>query len=166
MPTTNLVRKGTPAVLDLFGPTVEILTSASEAYCVILGAIPPGVCVPMYAHADFEGFFVVSGAVQVLAERDGGFAWLDAKQGDFFQIPGGAKHGFRNTSGAPVVQFITTTPRLGQFFKEVGRPVTSGSAPPPPSPDELRRFAAASVRYGHRLGSPEENAAVGIRLPS
>src|SRR6266545_442391 len=151
---TSLFRKGMAEVFDVFGPTVEILTT-SEEYCVLRGTIPPGVSVPMHAHADFEGFFVISGAVLVLTERDGGFEWLDAKQGDFIQIPGGAKHGFRNTSGAPVVQLISTTPRLGRFFQEVGRPVPAE----PPTPEELRRFAEAATRYGHWLGSPEENAA-------
>jgi quercetin dioxygenase-like cupin family protein len=161
---TTLVRKGTPAILDVFGPTVEILTSTTEAFCMVRGTIPPGASVPIHAHSDFEGFFVVSGAVQVLAERDGGFKWLDARQGDYIQIPGGEKHGFRNTSSEPVVQLITTTPRLGQFFQEVGRPVAAGDLLPPPTPDELRRFAEVAARYGHWLGSPEENAALGIAI--
>jgi quercetin dioxygenase-like cupin family protein len=162
---TALVGKGTAEVLDVFGPTIEILTSSGD-FCVLRGTIPPGVSIPLHAHADFEGFFVVSGAVQVLAERDGRLEWLDARQGDFVQIAGGAKHGFRNTSGEPVVQVITTTPRLGRFFREVGRPVTSGTTLPPPSPDERRRFADVAARYGHWLGGPEENAAVGVALPS
>jgi quercetin dioxygenase-like cupin family protein len=167
MRATTLVRPGTPAVLDVFGPTVEFLTAPAEAdYCVIRGTIPPGVAVPLHAHADFEGFYVVAGAVQVLAERDHGFDWLDARPGDFIQIPGGARHGFRNTSGEPVVQLVTTTPRLGQFFREVGRPVTAGAALPPPTPDELRRFAEVAARYGHWLGSPDENVAVGITVPA
>jgi quercetin dioxygenase-like cupin family protein len=164
--TTTLARKGTPAVLDVFGPTGEVLTSPSEGYCVILGTIPPGVSVPTHAHADFEGFFVVPGAVQVLAQRGDGFEWLEARRGDFLQFPGGAKHGFRNASAEPVVQLITTTPRLGRFFREVGRPVTAGESLPPPSPAELRLFAEVATRYVHWLGSPQENAAVGIDVPA
>ena len=45
----TLVRKGT-----LFGPTVEMLC-LSEECCALLGAIPPGVCVPLHPHNDFEG---------------------------------------------------------------------------------------------------------------
>jgi mannose-6-phosphate isomerase-like protein (cupin superfamily) len=157
---TTIVRRGTAPALDVLGPTVEIL--ASGQCCTILGTVPPGVCVPLHAHDDFEDFFVVSGVVQVLVGRAGGFEWVEARPGDFIHIPGGTRHAFRNTSGEPVVQLITTTPTLGRFFREVGRPVGSAL---PASPEELRQFAETSARYGHWLGSPEENAAVGIPSP-
>jgi mannose-6-phosphate isomerase-like protein (cupin superfamily) len=158
--------KGTRVILDVFGPTIERLTTATDDPCQLLGTIPPGVSVPLHAHPDFEWFFVVSGSVQVLTERNGGFEWMGARPGDFIRIPGGAKHGFRNATGEPVVQLITTTPRLGRFFEEIGRPVTAGAILPPPTREELRRFAEVAARYGHWLGSPDENAAVGITLPS
>jgi hypothetical protein len=120
--------------------------------------------VPLHSHPDAESFFVLSGAVQVLVERGTRLEWLDVRQGDFVHVPGGAKHAFRNTSGGPVVQLIATTPRLGRFFQETGKPVSAGVSPSPPTPDDLRRFAEVAARYGHWMGSPEENAAVGITL--
>jgi quercetin dioxygenase-like cupin family protein len=166
MNATHLVKKGTSDVLDALGPTVEILTLPADdaAYCVLKGTLPPGVSVPLHSHADPESFFVLSGAVQVLTERAGGFGWLEAREGDFIEIPGGAKHAFRNVTNQPVVQLVTTTSRLGRFFQEIGRPATRESLPPP-SPDDLRRFVQVSAKYGYWLGSPEENAAVGIALP-
>jgi mannose-6-phosphate isomerase-like protein (cupin superfamily) len=166
MQATSVVRKDTASVLDILGPTIAILSPASEDadYCMMIGTIPAGVCVPLHSHADVESFFVLSGAVQVLIERGGGFAWLDVKQGDFVHVPGSAKHAFRNTSGEPVAQLITTTPRLGRFFQETGKPVSAGASPSPPTPDDLRRFAEVAARYGHWLGSPAENAAIGITL--
>jgi hypothetical protein len=35
----------------------------------------------------------------------------------------------------------------------------------PPAHDVLERFLAVSRKFGYWLGTPEENAAVGIRLP-
>jgi quercetin dioxygenase-like cupin family protein len=165
MQTTHFVKKGTSAALELFGSTVEILTPPSEAdavYCVMLGTIPAGGSVPLHSHADVESFYILSGTVKVLWQRDERPEWREATRGDFVHIPGGAKHAFRNVLSEPVVQLITTTPRLGRFFREIGRPVSPGVVLPPPTPEELRRFARVSGEYGHWLGSPEENAAVGL----
>src|SRR4051812_40204687 len=139
MRTTHLVNKGIYGVLDVFGPTVEFLTSPSEpdaAYCVMMGTIPPGVSVPLHSHPDAESFFLLSGAVQVLSQPGDRFEWLDVKPGGFVHVPGGAKHAFRNSSSEPVVQLITTTPKLGRFFQEIGRPVTAEGPLPPPTHDD------------------------------
>ena len=45
-------------IMELFGPTVEFLTSPQDAqngFCVLLGTIPPGVFVPPHSHADIAG---------------------------------------------------------------------------------------------------------------
>jgi quercetin dioxygenase-like cupin family protein len=164
MQTTRIVKQGTQPVLDVFGPLVEFLAAPEEAdaYCVMLGSIPPGGSVPLHSHRDVESFFVISGAAQVLCQSGEELEWRDVHAGDFVQIPGGAKHAFRNRNTVPVVQLITTTPALGQFFREVGRPVTDGAPPSPPTPEELRRFARAAADRGHWLGSREENTAIGL----
>jgi hypothetical protein len=120
--------------------------------------------VPLHSHPDPEGFLVLSGAVQVLAALGGGLQWLDVAEGDFIDIPGGAKHAFRNMSDGPVVQLITTTSTLGRFFEEIGRHIAGGPQPPPTHGD-IERFTRVAARYGYWLGSPEENAAAGITLP-
>jgi mannose-6-phosphate isomerase-like protein (cupin superfamily) len=153
-------------VLDLFGATVQFLTDECEeeaAPCLLRGTIPPGVSVPMHSHADNETFYVLSGEVQVLTEHSGESRWLPAKTGDVIQIPSGAVHAFRNQSKRPVEQLIVTTPRLGRFFREIGRPMSdAGTAP---RPEELQNFNTTSARYAYWLASPEENAAAGINLP-
>lgn len=162
MPTPYIVNKGMYGVLDVFGPTVEFLTSPSGAdavNCVMMGTIPPGVSVPLHSHSDVESFFLLSGAVQVLAQPGENFEWLDVNPDSFVQIPSGAKHAFRNTSSEPVVQLITTTPKLGRFFQEIGRPVTPGVLPPPPTPDELEHFMRVAAHYHYWLGSPTEAVA-------
>ena len=70
----------------------------------------------------------------------------------------------KNESNEPAVTIIVTTPRLGRFFQEIGRPVTADAFPQPPSPADIQRFVEAAARYDYWLGSPEENAAVGINL--
>jgi quercetin dioxygenase-like cupin family protein len=165
MRTAYVVNKGTHPLLDVFGPTVEFLTVPDESeaiYSVMIGTIPPGVAVPLHSHPDVESFFMLSGAVEVLSYQGTNHKWLAAKTGDFVHVPGGAKHAFRNLSREPVVQLITTTPKLARFFEEIGRPVVSGASPGPPSADDLQHFASVAAKYDYWLGSPAENAAIGV----
>jgi len=166
MQTAQIVSDGMYGVLEVFGPTLEFLIPPDEAgavYCVMMGSMPPGVSVPLHSHPDIESFFLLSGVVQVLSQSAQNFEWLDVKPGDFVHVPSGAKHAFRNIGTEPAVQLITTTPRLGRFFREVGRPIKPGAPQlPPPTAGELQHFARTAARYRQWLGTPAENAAIGI----
>jgi mannose-6-phosphate isomerase-like protein (cupin superfamily) len=155
-------------VFDVFRPTLEVLSSPEEeieaGYCVMKETIPAGVEVPLHSHPDAECFFTVSGTVQVLSQKEGLFEWLDVKPGNFIQVPCGAKHAFRNKSSEPVVQIVVSIPTLGRFFREVGKRVTPGAPPLPPTPEELRHFVRVADKYQYWMGTPEENAAIGISL--
>jgi quercetin dioxygenase-like cupin family protein len=162
------ITDGTPNIaLDLFGPTVEFLTSPDEAhgdFCVLRGVVPPGAVIPLHSHDDAETFFIVAGAQQVLLPGTRGLEWNDAHAGDYVQVPGGTPHAHRNVFDEAAIDLIVTTSKIGKFFQEVGRPVTGSLQPP--TPDELARFAAIAANYGYTLGTPEENAAIGIEMPS
>lgn len=168
MRAAHIVRRGTHGALDLFGATVEFLASPAElgsTYCVMLGGLAAGASVPIHSHPDDESFYVLAGRVQVLAHSGDAFEWIESGPGDFVHIPGGSKHAFRNPFGEPVTQLIVTSSRLGEFFQEVGRPMSSGDSLPPPTPAELDRFIRVAQRYEHWLGTRGENAAVGIEAP-
>lgn len=157
-PTTGLT-------LDVFGPTVEFLTSLEETHdnlCVLKGMIPPGVFVPLHSHSDTEDFIVISGEMQCLKQETQSYEWIDAYAGDYVHVPGDARHAWRNSSNAPVMIFIITTKKLEHFFREAGRPITNTLHPP--TPEELARFAAICARYDYWIATPEENTAVGIHF--
>ncbi|MFG1931371.1 cupin domain-containing protein [Mycobacterium sp. NPDC048908] len=147
---------------DVFGGIVEFL-SWSDEFCVLRGTVPPGSVVPLHSHPDAEDFFILSGTQQVLVGGEDGLQWRDAQAGDYIRVPGDAPHAHRNVTDKPAIDLIVTTARLGRFFQEVGRPVTDALAPP--TPEEVANFIAASKRYGYVLGTPEQNAAVGITMP-
>jgi hypothetical protein len=96
--------------------------------------------VPIHRHSGVEACFVLSGTVEVLRDEGGEAHWIAASPGDFIEVPSNAKHGFRNRSQHPVVQLITISSKLGRLFQEIGRPITRGARPSPPSPDELQRL--------------------------
>jgi quercetin dioxygenase-like cupin family protein len=160
------IAEGTPKrVLDIFGTTVEFLTlaQAGGGFCVMRGVLPPGVAVPLHSHDDDEDFLILEGTQQVLAQHADGLEWTDAHVGDYIHIPGGTMHAHRNVSPDRAVDLLITTVRLGEFFAEIGRPVTE--SPWPLTPSDVEHFVAVAAKYGYRLGTPEENAAVGIELP-
>jgi uncharacterized RmlC-like cupin family protein len=112
---------------------------------------------------DPEDFFIISGTQQVLTLGAHGLEWRDTPAGDYVQVAGGMPHAHRNISDEPAIELVITTARLGRFFREIARPITS--SPHPPTPDELDRFVAVAAQYGYILGTPEANAAVGIDTP-
>ena len=77
-PTTGLS-------VDLFGPTVEVLTSPHDVhddFCVLKGVIPPGSSIPPHSHPDTEDFFVLSGQAQALMHVVGvGGQRMDRRKG-------------------------------------------------------------------------------------
>ncbi|MBU8813238.1 cupin domain-containing protein [Mycolicibacterium goodii] len=155
---------GLPA-LDVAGPTVEFVTFDDDEHnqiCVLRAVIPPGVAVPLHSHNDFEDFYILSGQHQVLIPGEDGLRWRDVGAGNYVRVPGDALHAHRNVSAEPAVDLVITTPQIGRFFRAIGRPAGSG----PMTPDEFAHVAATAQRYGYRLGTPEENAAVGITLPA
>lgn len=163
--TTQFVHRGAHSVLDVFGPTVEFLILPEEpdaGYCVMIGTVPPGVSVPLHSHPDAESFYILSGSVRTIDQRGDTLEWRTVNAGEFAHIPGNAKHAWQNASNEPSVQLITTTPKLGRFFREIGRPVSAGSPAKPPTPEDLQHLLRTAGKYGYWMASPEENAALGI----
>jgi quercetin dioxygenase-like cupin family protein len=151
-------------ILDLFGPTIQRVIPLSDengGYCLLKGTVPPGIIVPLHSHSDRETFYVVGGQLQALK----GDSWHTLQVGDVFDVPGGARHAFRNLENESASILIVTTTCLTKFLLKIGRPIAN-VPPGPPSSEVLQRFAQASLAEGHWLGSVSDNAAVGINLLS
>jgi quercetin dioxygenase-like cupin family protein len=164
MQAAGLVDRRDIETVEVLGPTVEYLSeveSGGEARCVLRGTIPPGVIVPLHAHADPETFVQLSGEI----EAYDGSRWIRVRPGHVFHVPGNAPHAFRNSFGEASVSVIVTTARIGRFFREVGTAFVSGTQSAPPSPDVVQHFLEVSERYGYWNATPEENAKIGLTLP-
>lgn len=159
----HLAQTPTGPTLDVFGGTVEFVSWSAE-FCVLRAVLPPGGVVALHRHPDAEDFFILSGRHQVLVSDGDNLVWRDAVAGDYVRIPGNVMHAHRNIGDEAAVDLVVTTPKLGRFFREVGRPVIN--SPQPRTPDEVAQFVRTSIEYGYVLGTPEENAAVGIELPA
>jgi len=61
---------------------------------------------PHFHRTISESFFVLSGEVRLYD----GQRWVGATAGDFFYVPEGGIHGFRNESGEPATMLILFAP--------------------------------------------------------
>lgn len=168
MKTVQILRDGQQGVLDVLGPTIEFLVppaARGSGYCVFKGVIQAGGAVPLHSHPDDESFLLLSGQVSALLDDGASRAWRDVNPGEFVHVPANAPHAWKNNGGEPAVELVITTVRLGNFFQEVGQPLDATKPRIGPAPEELQRFVDAARRYGHWLGTPAENAAIGITLP-
>jgi quercetin dioxygenase-like cupin family protein len=150
-------------ILGVFGPRVSFLSSldiGEAEFTLIAGTVDPGVIVPLHSHPDRELFSLSAGSIEAFVTDQ----WHTIGAGDVLDIRDGVRHAWRNMSEAPARLLIVTTVRMGHFFREIGRPLAAASAPP--SPGDIEKLISTSIRYGYWNGSPEDNAAIGLSLPS
>jgi quercetin dioxygenase-like cupin family protein len=153
--------------LDIMGPRIIFAIPpevANESFCVIHSILPPGAVVALHSHEDVEGFYIVSGELEVVREEAGEYRWTTLEAEEFIHISSWVKHGLRNRSAGDVRIILTTTAKMGRFFQEVGEEVdkTASESPMQHLPERLQRFAEASTRYGYWLAGPRINAELGL----
>jgi quercetin dioxygenase-like cupin family protein len=148
--------------IDILGPQIQFLTPLDDdpdGYRVISSFVPPNVVVPLHSHPERETFLILSDALDAFD----GSAWHTYGSGQVFDVPSGAKHAFRDTSAAPVSVVLVTSVSMGRFFRSVGR--RAADVPPgSPSAEAIGAFTTAALQHGYWLGSPAENAEIGISL--
>ncbi|MDU0200853.1 MULTISPECIES: cupin domain-containing protein [Paenibacillus] len=148
-------------VLDVMGPRIQLVTDLTENkdYSLMKAEVPAGVIVPVHSHEDRETFVVLSGELEAFTED----SWKTVRAGETVDIPGHVKHAWRNSSSETVTLLVVSTVNMGEFFNEIGRP--ADTVPPgPPSPEALQHFVEVAIAYGYWLGTPEDNASIGIKL--
>jgi hypothetical protein len=57
-----------------------------------------------------------------------------------------------------------TQEELYDFFRSIAKPFEAGQIPASPSPEDMQPLFVAAAKYHYWMGSPEENAAIGISL--
>jgi quercetin dioxygenase-like cupin family protein len=150
-------------ILDVFGPRVNFLSSldlGEVEFTLIAGTVDPGVIVPLHSHLDRELFSLTEGSIEAFVADQ----WHTIGAGEVLDIRDGVRHAWRNMSESPARLLIVTTVRMAKFLREIGRPLAAVNTPP--SPGDIEKLISTSVRYGYWNGSPEDNAAIGMSLPS
>ena len=152
---------------NMFGVLLNFLiTPAETGYEVSFfkGILPPGVVIPLHSHAEPEIFYVLEGSLEVYRESGQPQGWFTTQPGGVLAIPGNVKHALRNTSSTPTSVLLVTQEELYNFFRSIAKPIEVGQMHAPPSPEDTQRLFAAAAKYHYWMGSPEENATIGISL--
>ncbi|HEY4046393.1 MAG TPA: cupin domain-containing protein [Acidobacteriaceae bacterium] len=121
----------------------------------------PGTIIPLHNHADSEIFYLPSGSLEAYEEQEG---WKTFGPGQAIAITGRVKHAIRNVSDKSALAIAVTGRDLYSFFAELAAPLESASPSAPPTPEQMQHLFAVAAKYGYWLGSPEDNAAIGITL--
>lgn len=85
--------------------TGETTAGAFGLYRWEMGPEPSGPS-PHFHRSITESFYVLTGTVRLHDGRE----WVDGHPGDFFHVPIGGVHGFRNESGEPASMLLLFTP--------------------------------------------------------
>lgn len=117
------------------------------AYFSMLAVVPPGGGPPAHVHRDEdETFYVLDGSCTFRL----GDERVEARRGDFVNVPRGMVHCFRNFTDEPMRMILTFTPAgIERFFEETLERAYDLSLDPPDNIDEVSaRYAEAAPRYG------------------
>ena len=131
---------------------------------VMRAGIPPRTIIPLHSHASPEVFYVLEGTMEVFQHDESASGWQTATSGDVVTIAGGVKHALRNAGDTAVSAILVGDGQLERFFHELAVPLGSGDTPPAPTPDVMQKLYEVAARYEYWIGSPQDNASIGIVL--
>ena len=162
----NIIPTKNVAVSELGGAQLRFLAPSEvigdAGMSVLEGTLPPGVVVPLHSHPEAESFYMLEGTLDVYQDDGGSSGWSQAKQGDLVIIRSSVKHAWRNPSTTPSITLVFTGGQVCGFLQEIAQPWKPGQSPQLPSPEYLEHLLRASREYNYWLGTPEENAAIGL----
>jgi quercetin dioxygenase-like cupin family protein len=122
----------------------------AETFTLVEEQAQRGESVPLHLHRDDpESFYVLEGEITIYFDEEPG---VRASAGSFAHIPGGHVHGFRIESET-ARYLILTTPRHGQFYRDITLASRPGGLPPLESVDGAQIKKACEV-YGVEFVGP------------
>ena len=149
------------------GVLCEFLASPEEvgdAICLIRGTMPPGVVVPLHSHAEPELLYILEGSLEIFRSNKRSSGWTTAGAGAVVTIPGSVKHALRNSSSLPMTLALVTKSELYKFFRELAKPFDAKQLDAVPTTEAMQELFRLAAKYGYWLGSPKENAAIGLMI--
>jgi quercetin dioxygenase-like cupin family protein len=163
----NPIAASLEQTFNVFGVLLNFLVTPNETghqVSLFKGTLPPRVVIPLHSHAEPEVFYVLEGSLEVYRESGETQGWSTTQPGGVVAIPGKVKHALRNTSSTPTSVILVTQDELYNFFRSLAKPFEAGQMPAPPSPEDMLQLFAAAAKYRYWMGSPGENATIGIVL--
>ena len=123
------------------------------AYFQFEALIPPGGGPPPHIHRrEAESFYLAEGSLEMRI----GEQTVAANAGDFVSIPRNTVHNFQNVGAGTAKMLVTFVPAgMEKYFEEVFTPATDRTAAPPPTtPELIRRLTECGPKYGCEILPP------------
>jgi quercetin dioxygenase-like cupin family protein len=152
---------------DLDAVRVEVVGETGVAEtdpCLTRAAMPPGSFVGLHAHGHREVIYVAAGRLEVALAPRGADDWRVLEAGEAVNIAPDVPHALRNVSDATATAVMVWDRRAVQFFRDMAADVAGTPPGSQAAAARMAQQAATEARYGYRVGSAEENAAIGLRL--
>jgi len=162
--TSSRAEEQTFIVLGVLLQFLSTPEQINDQITLMRATVPSGFVIPLHSHADPEIFYVLNGSLEVFQAEGPSAGWQTANAGEVVSIPGNVRHALRNTSSSPITSITVTKQELYSFFRELAQPFDTNRPPAPPTPEEMQQLFSVAVKYEYWLGSPDENAAIGISL--
>jgi mannose-6-phosphate isomerase-like protein (cupin superfamily) len=154
----QLVQVDSPTArhIGLVGDTYTITVAGADTqdrFCVIDMHVPPGGGPGPHRHNFEETFILLEGEMDVTFRG----TKSTVRAGETVNVPANAPHQFHNSSAQPVRMICICAPAGNdRFFAEVGVPVATRTAPPPPLNGEqmaafLEKAKAIAPKYQTEL---------------
>ena len=162
-----IIRPTDEPTFAVLGTLLQFVSTPDQnggSLSVMLGGIPPRAVIPLHSHADAEIFYVTEGTMEVFQDDGISSGWQTVDTSEVVTIAGGVKHAIRNSGSRLVMTVLVSEGQLYRFFRELAEPLDPGTAPPVPKPEIMRKLFEVAARYQYWIGSPSENAAIGINL--
>jgi hypothetical protein len=106
----------------------------------------------------------MEGTLDVFQDEGKSPEWQTATVGDVVTVAGGVKHALRNPGSTLVMTILISDEQLYRFLRELAEPLDPASGPRSLTPAVMQKLFEVSARYKYWIGSPAENASIGIRL--
>jgi quercetin dioxygenase-like cupin family protein len=149
------------------GTVLQFVTSPEQCgsdLSVMRCGVPGGAVIPLHSHSDPEVFYLLDGNVDVFQYHEASSGWPPVSRGEVVTIASGVRHALRNLNSTPAISVLISQARLYHFFRELAQPINPGDQPPRPSPEVMKTLLALAAKYDFWVGSPSENAAIGISI--
>ena len=138
----------------------------SESMSILRGTLPVGGIVPLHSHSDSESFYVLCGEMEAYLDDSKSPGWQRVKPGELAVIRGDVKHAWRNMASEPCVALVFTGKAVCNFLQELARPLDAAPAHDASGPEQMEKMAVLAMMFSQWLATPEENAAIGLTVPS
>lgn len=159
---SNISPEQTFVVLGVLLQFLSVPEHNGSDISLIKGTLQPAATIPLHSHPDPEICYILEGSLDVY--RADTAAWVIAKTGETISIPGNLRHAVRNPADVPATTITTTKADLYSFFLELAQPFRPDAPMLPPTPADMAKVFAVAAKYEYRMGTPEDNADIGVSL--